>query len=107
MLIDPKLKCYLNDGPTEGIIRIYNLQNDETLLIKSNDVLKDIKNIRFQLDMGIYSNKALQESYKEIGLEVFALEPIATLIESNEKNLDSLYEKCKKDLKKKDIKFFN
>lgn len=106
MLIDPKLKCYIKKEASEGIIRIYNLQDDKTLLVKSNDILKDIKTIRFQLDMGLYSNKELQKSYSEIGLEVFALEPMALLDEDESTSLDSLFEKCRVSLEKKGILFY-
>ncbi len=96
MLIDPKLAPFLNKEPTKGIIRIYNLQSDESLLLKSNNLIKDIKDIRFKLDLGMYSNAKLQKSYSEIGLELFALDPMK-ILESEEKTLDDLYESVSKN----------
>jgi hypothetical protein len=106
MLIDPKLSHYLNEGPTEGIIRIYNLQSDKSLLVKSNDIIKDIKNIRFTLDLGMYKNTELQESYAKIGLELFALDPYKILEKNSEKTLDELLLESKEELLKKNVTFF-
>ena len=106
MLIDPKLSHYLNEGPTEGIIRIYNLQSDKSLLITSHDIIKDIKNIRFSLDLGMYQNKELQKSYSEIGLEVFALEPYKILEKNSKKTVEELFEESKSELLDKKVTFF-
>lgn len=106
MLIDPKLSHYLNKGPTQGIIRIYNLQSDKSLLVKSNDIIKDIKNIRFTLDLGMYKNKELQESYAKIGLELFALDPYKILEKNSEKTLDELLLESKEELLKENVTFF-
>lgn len=105
MLIDPKLAPFLNSEPTKGIIRIYNLQNDKTLLLKSNNIIKDIKETRFQLDLGIYSNLKLQESYSKIGLELFALETMR-ILDSESKGLDDLYNECINELKENNVSFF-
>lgn len=105
MLIDPKLAPFLNNMPTMGIIRIYNLQNDETLLLKSTNIIKDIKDTRFKLDLGMYCNKNLQKSYSNIGLELFALEPMR-ILESKTKSLEDLYEECYTELKEKNVTFF-
>jgi hypothetical protein len=69
--------CFLADGPKRGILRIYNQQTDRSLLVESNDVVKDMGRIRFSLDMGLYTNACLQEEYARIGLELFAIEPVA------------------------------
>ncbi len=96
MLINPNLKYYLNDGPTKGIIRIYNLRTDKSHLVISDNIIEDSKKIRFQLDLGLYSNKDLQKDYSEIGLELFSIEPMLYL--EGEKTLDSLFEEAKSQL---------
>lgn len=106
MLIDPKLAHFLNTDATQGIIRIYNMQSDKSLLLKSKDMIKDIKNIRFQLDLNMFSNKNLQNEYATIGLEVFALDPYKILEKNSTKSLDEIYNECKKDLIDKGIEFF-
>jgi hypothetical protein len=106
MLIDPKLAPFLNTDATPGIIRIYNMQSDKSLLLKSNDLIKDIKNIRFQLDLNMYSNKELQNDYAKIGLEVFALDPYKILVDGSNQTLDELFEESQKELIEKNVEFF-
>lgn len=66
---------FLSSTPVTGIIRIYNIQSDKTLLLESDNISKDIQSIRFSLDMGTFPNRELQGEYEDIGLELFALEP--------------------------------
>lgn len=106
MLIDPKLAPFLNKDATKGIIRIYNMQSDKSLLLKSKDLIKDIKNIRFKLDLNMYSNNELQKEYAKIGLEVFAIDPFKILEDESKQSLDELYEESKNELEKKNITFF-
>lgn len=106
MLIDPKLAPFLNTDATQGIIRIYNMQSDKSLLLKSNDLIKDIKGIRFQLDLNMYSNKELQSDYAKIGLELFVLDPYKILKSNSKKSLDELFVESKKELIKKNVEFF-
>jgi hypothetical protein len=105
MLNSPKLNHYLNNGPTQGIIRIYNLDNDKSLLLKSHDIIKDSNSIRFQLDLGLYPNKALQKDYHDIGLELFAIEPIIIL--KDDDSLVDLLEKAINNLQSKNIELYN
>ncbi len=104
MLINPNLKYYLNNGPTRGIIRIYNLRNDKSHLVKSENIIEDSKKIRFQLDLGLYSQKELQKDYSEIGLELFSIEPM--LYEKDEKSLDNLLEEARLELLTKNIELY-
>ncbi len=104
MIKNPNLKHYYNSGPTAGIIRIYNIQSEKSLLIKSKDIIEDTKNIRFQLDLGFYPNKRIQNEYTEIGLEIFAIDPI--LFQDNGEDLDLLLEKAKNKLRIKNIEFY-
>jgi hypothetical protein len=105
MLKNPNLSHYLNEEPTKGILRIYNLQSDKSLLLKSENIIEDSKNIRFQLDLGLYSNSQLQTDYSEIGLELFAIEPICFLKE--DESLDKLLEKTIDNYIKNNIDLYN
>jgi hypothetical protein len=106
MLIDPKLAPFLNTEATQGIIRIFNMQSDKSLLLKTTNMIKDIKTIRFQLDLNMYSNKKLQSDYAKIGLEVFALDPYKILENNSDKSLDDLLEESEKELLENNIEFF-
>lgn len=68
-----KLQFYTHSS-LRGIIRIYNIHSDKTMLISSEDVTADIQKMRFALDLGVFSNKDLQAEYEQQGLEVFVLE---------------------------------
>lgn len=105
MINNPSLSHYLNKGPTEGILRIYNLRNDKSLLLQSKDIIEDSKNIRFQLDLGLFSNLSLQKDYREIGLELFAIEPL--VFKKASQSLNSLLEKKLKEFKDKNIPLYN
>ncbi|AEV28198.1 hypothetical protein SpiGrapes_0340 [Sphaerochaeta pleomorpha str. Grapes] len=65
----------LSSKPVSGIIRIYNIHSDKSLLLESLDISDDIQAIRFKLDLGVYPNQELQGEYEDIGLELFSLEP--------------------------------
>lgn len=104
MLKSPNLQYYLNTEPTKGILRIFNIQSEKSLLLISSDIIEDSKNIRFQLDLGMYSNLELQREYAEIGLEVFAIEPI--FIQENNEDLNLLFDKAKNSLEKNNINFY-
>lgn len=104
MLKSPNLQHYYNSEPTAGIIRIYNLQSEKSLLIKSSNIIEDTKNIRFQLDLGFYTNKNLQKEYSDLGLEIFAIDPFVYKKETE--NLDDLLINAKKTLVNKQIELY-
>ncbi len=104
MINNPNLQYFLNTEPTKGIIRIFNIQSEKSLLLKSNNIIEDTKNIRFQLDLGMYSNEELQKEYSEIGLELYSIEPI--LIQENNNTLESLLIEATRLLKEKNIEFY-
>ncbi len=87
-----------------GIIRIFNLQTEKTLLLKSENLTEDIKRIRFDLDLGNFSNKALQDEYEKQGLEIFTIDPLC-IAEKNE-NLDTLLQQGKDKLVELDVPFY-
>ena len=87
-----------------GIIRIYNLQTDKTLLCKSENLTEDIQKIRFDLDLGNFSNKALQDEYEEQGLEIYTIE--ALLIAEKKENLDKLLQIGKEKLEELAVPFY-
>lgn len=104
MLKSPNLQHYLNTEPTKGIIRIYNLQNEKSLLVKSENIIEDTKKIRFKLDLGFFSNAQLQKDYSEIGLELFQIDPF--LICDDNDNLDTQLIKAKQILEEKNIQLY-
>lgn len=53
-----------------------NLKTDEKHYYEAPDAQKEIVNMRFQLDMGIFPDKKLQKEYTETGLEVFRFDII-------------------------------
>ena len=69
-------------------MRIYNLQTEKTLLLKSENLTEDIQKIRFALDLGNFPNKALQDEYAVQGLKAYRIESL--LIAEKNENLDTL-----------------
>ncbi|MDY4888406.1 MAG: hypothetical protein SO135_01505 [Sphaerochaetaceae bacterium] len=70
-----------------GIIEIRNLLSDRRLYISSDDTFSDCAKIRFQLDLGTYPLKSLQDDYNETGLELFIIHKVETLGAPAEKQL--------------------
>lgn len=87
-----------------GIIRIFNLQTEKTLLLKSENLTKDIQKIRFDLDLGNFPNRELQEEYEEHGLEIYTIDPL--LIAENNEDLDKLLQQGEQKLEELDIPFY-
>lgn len=87
-----------------GIIRIFNLQTEKTLLLKSENLTKDIQKIRFDLDLGYFPNRELQEEYEEHGLEIYTIDPL--LIAENNEDLDKLLQQGEQKLEELDIPFY-
>ena len=87
-----------------GIIRIYNLQTEKTLLLKSENLTQDIQKIRFDLDLGNFPNKELQAEYEEQGLEIYTIE--ALLIAEKKENLDRLLQQGKEKLEELKVPFY-
>jgi len=87
-----------------GIIRIYNLQTEKTLLVKSENLTQDIQKIRFDLDLGNFSNKELQDEYEVQGLEIFTIDPL--LIAEERENLNSLLQLGKEKLEELNVPFY-
>lgn len=87
-----------------GIIRIYNLQTEKTLLIKSENLTEDIQKIRFDLDLGNFTNTELQQEYEEHGLEIYTIDPL--LIAEKNENLDRLLQQGKQKLEELKVPFY-
>ncbi len=87
-----------------GIIRIFNLHTERTLLLKSENFTEDIQKIRFELDMGNFPNKELQAEYEEQGLEIFTIEPL--IIAEKKENLDKLLQQGEKKIEDLKIPFY-
>ena len=97
-------KIFLFQNSAKGILRIYNIQTDESLLLKSNDLAKDIQSIRFKLDLGMYEQKSLQDEYESIGLELFCIEPFK--MQEKDEDMDALLAESIKELSDKRITFY-
>ena len=87
-----------------GIVRIFNLHTEKTLLLKSENLTEDIQKIRFDLDLGNFPNKELQEEYEERGLEIYTIDPL--LIAEPRENLDKLLLQGKSKLEELGISFY-
>ena len=87
-----------------GILRIYNLQTDKTLLLKSENLTEDIQKIRFSLDLGTFPNKELQDEYEKQGLEIFTIE--ALIFAEKKENLDRLLQQGTEKLQELEIPFY-
>jgi hypothetical protein len=71
--------------PHIGIIEIRNLLSDRRMYIASDDTFRDCAKVRFELDLGSFSCKALQEDYTETGLELFEISEVELLSSESEK----------------------
>lgn len=87
-----------------GIVRIFNLHTEKTLLLKSENLTEDIQNIRFTLDLGTFPNKELQEEYEKKGLEIYTIDPL--LIAEPRENLDKLLLQGMSKLEELGISFY-
>lgn len=81
---------------SRGLICIRNLQSSKTYLVSSEDIGRDIKDIRFSLDLGTFDHAPLQEEYDAIGLELFAIEPYRTA--NTDEDLAELLQTCRQAL---------
>jgi len=87
-----------------GIIRIFNLKTEKTLLLKSENLTQDIQKIRFDLDLGNFPNKELQDEYERQGLEIYTIDPL--IIAEERENLDLLLKQGKKKLDELEVPFY-
>ena len=87
-----------------GVLRIYNLQTEKSLLIKSENFTDDIQKIRLDLDLGNFSNKTLQDEYAVQGLNAYKIESL--LIAEDTENLDTLLQRGKEKLEELAVPFY-
>jgi hypothetical protein len=87
-----------------GVLRIYNLQTEKTLLLKSENFTEDIQKIRFSLDLRTFPNKALQDDYAVQGRKTYRIESL--LIAEKNENLDKLLQQGKEKLQELDVLFY-
>jgi len=87
-----------------GIIRIFNLQTEKSLLLTSENLTEDIQKIRFDLDLGNFPNKELQDEYEQQGLEIYTIDPL--LIAEKKENLDRLLRQGKERLEELEVLFY-
>lgn len=71
-----------------GVVALRNLKTDKVYLFFSRDIKKDCVSMRFQLDLGMFPCRSLQEDYTSTGLEVFRFDTIE--LTDNEKRLEEL-----------------
>jgi len=87
-----------------GIIRIFNLQTEKSLLLTSENLTEDIQKIRFDLDLVNFPNKELQDEYEQQGLEIYTIDPL--LIAEKKENLDRLLRQGKERLEELEVLFY-
>ena len=73
-----------------GVVALRNLKTDKVYLFFSRDIKKDCVSMRFQLDLGMFPCRSLQEDYTKTGLEVFRFETLE--LTDDEERLDELKE---------------
>lgn len=71
-----------------GVVALRNLKTDKVYLFFSRDIKKDCVSMRFQLDLGMFPCRSLQEDYTSTGLEVFRFDTIE--LTDDEKRLKEL-----------------
>lgn len=88
-----------------GIIRIYNIQTERTLLLKSENFVEDINDIRLSLDLHMFSNRALQDEYAVQGCKAFRIESL--LIAEKKENLNRLLQQGEEKLLELGVPFYS
>ena len=73
-----------------GVVALRNLKTDKVYLFFSKDIKKDCVLMRFQLDLGMFPCRSLQDDYTSTGLEVFRFDTIE--LTADENRLDVLKE---------------
>lgn len=99
------IDAFFHKEATRGILRIRNLLTGKCYLVKSEDFVKSLKDIRFALDLGFFESDELQKDYEETGLELFAIESECTA-EPGE-DLDDLLEKKIKEYEEREIELYS
>ncbi|MDM5188026.1 GIY-YIG nuclease family protein [Bacillus sp. DX4.1] len=82
-----------------GIYCITNMKNDK-VYVESTRNLKTMSGRRFELNIGSYINKALQDEWKEYGEDAFAFEILEVL-----QKKETGYFNAKEELKKLEEKW--
>ena len=73
-----------------GIVALRNLKTDKVYLFFSKDIKKDCVSMRFQLDLGMFPCRSLQDDYTSTGLEVFRFDTLE--LTEDEGRLEALKE---------------
>ena len=73
-----------------GVVALRNLKTDKVYLFFSKDIKNDCVSMRFQLDLGMFPCRSLQEDYTNTGLEVFRFDTIE--LTEDEARLEALKE---------------
>ena len=66
-----------------GVVALRNLKTDKVYLFFSRDIKKDCVSMRFQLDLGMFPCRSLQEDYTQTGLEVFRFDTLEVTDDEN------------------------
>jgi len=75
---------YRQMKPAMGVFAVRNIRSNRCFLEASADIPSMFNRIRFQLDMGMHPNRALQQDWKEQGADAFTFETIDRLEYSND-----------------------
>ncbi len=98
-------KEFLRSDKIRAVCTIRNLKTDEIYLYKTEDAVKSYSDERFKLDLGMHENKALQEAYTALGLELFVIEIDKEA--KTEENLTILLEERKRVYKESGKRLYN
>lgn len=71
-----------------GVYRLKNMLNGKLFVESTNDLNARFNRCKFQLQMGVHENKALQNDWKKDGENNFTFEILETLEPSDDKSYD-------------------
>jgi len=75
---------YKNTKKDMGLYKIYSQNTKNTYIGIAKDLKGIMNSMRFQLNLGSYPNKQLQNEWKEQGSDSFVIEVLDTLSYSND-----------------------
>lgn len=81
-------KQYTQTMQPMGVYQVKNLANGKIFIDSGQNIQGKINSCKFQLSLGSYMNKALQEDFNKIGLDNFTFEIIDLLEPKEDTKMD-------------------